>query len=278
MHDAGYLHQVLTALVERDASDLILTVGAAPQLRVNGELEAVDAEELDAATTEGLVREVLETGQFDELQRKRSLDVSFGISGLARFRCNVYLQRGSYALAVRRIPFVVPSLTDLGLPDAVRDMARRPQGLVLVTGPTGSGKSTTLAAMVDHINRVANRHIVCIEQPIEYLHRHLKGTVDQIEVGQDALSFADALGTVVRQCPDVVMISSLHDPACIQAALNLAESGHLVLASVKTSDVPPSATWTSSTSKPVCSRTTSLPIANAPGSSRSGFVSTSVPG
>jgi twitching motility protein PilT len=217
-------------------SDLILTVGAPPQIRVLGNLRPVDATPLSAADTERLVHSILTPAQVDLLHERRSLDLSRGFQGLTRFRFNLFYQRDSLAMAARLIPCRIPSFAELGLPEIAGHFALLPHGLILVTGPAGSGKSTTLAAMLDHINRERSVHIICLEDPIEYLHTHRLSVIEQREIHSDAPSFADALQAVFRQSPDVIMVGEMRDVPTMQLALTLAETGHLILATLHTQD------------------------------------------
>ena len=226
----------LSEMSAAGASDMLLTVGACPQLRVLGNLRAVGEASLTAEDTSRIAWSLLNTSQRDLLEKKRSIDFSRNFAGLGRFRFNVYYQRESLAVAIRLIPEVIPSFEELGLPGILRDFALRPHGLVLVTGPAGSGKSTTLAAMIDHINTQRHVHIICIEDPIEYLHVHRAGIVDQREVFTDTPSFSEALHSVFRQSPDVIMIGEMRDMETMQLALTLAETGHLILATLHTQD------------------------------------------
>jgi twitching motility protein PilT len=230
------IEQLLDQVSSTGASDLILSVGAAPQLRVLGRLQPVGTEPLGMEDAARLVRAVLNEDQMRLLEEQRSVDLSRGFPGLSRFRFNIFYQRDSLAMAARLIPFRIPGFQELGLPDMAREFALRPQGLVLVTGPAGSGKSTTLAAMIDHINENRRAHIICIEDPIEYLHMHRNSVVDQREIHADTRSFNDALRSVFRQCPDVIMIGEMRDLETMQLALTLAETGHLILATLHTQD------------------------------------------
>jgi twitching motility protein PilT len=230
------LEFLLKEMWERKASDLLLTVGTPPRLRINGFLETVGCELLDAAMMLEIAKSVLDAGQFDLLQKRKSLDMSRGFAGLSRFRFNFYYQRDSIAMAVRSISFEIPAFDTLGLPEIVTEFALRPHGLVLITGPAGAGKSTTLAAMLDYINTTRPVHVVCIEDPIEYLHHHKMSMIEQREIGQDAHSFADALHSVFRQSPDVIMVGEMRDLDTIQLALSLAETGHLILGTLHTQD------------------------------------------
>ena len=230
------IEELLKMMVAKNGSDLHLTVGQPPQLRIDGELAPMDFPKLKPDTVEDLVREMLNKEHFDRFQKSKEYDGSFGIPGLSRFRINIFRQRGSIGAAIRAIPHEIPSMKALGLPDAVREFAEEPVGLVLVTGATGSGKSTTLASMIDYINQTRKCHIISIEDPIEYLHKHNKSTINQRELGQDTVSFTEALKHVFRQDPDVVLIGEMRDLETIHMALTLAETGHLVLATLHTSD------------------------------------------
>lgn len=230
------IEELLGQMSATGASDLILSVGAPPQLRILGEMRAVGDRSLTAWDTERLATSILNESQLAALRDDRSIDFSKGFPGLTRFRFNIYFQRDSLAMAARLIPFRIPSFKELGLPEIIRDFALRPHGLVLVTGPAGSGKSTSLAAMIDHINTHRHAHVVCIEDPIEYLHTHRNSVVDQREIGSDAPTFAHALRSVFRQSPDVIMIGEMRDMETMQLALTLAETGHLILATLHTQD------------------------------------------
>jgi twitching motility protein PilT len=230
------IEALLKEMWERKASDLLLTVGTAPRLRINGYLEPVGTEILEATDMERLASGILDSEQYKELQDRKSLDMSRGYPGLSRFRFNFYYQRDSIAMAVRVIPFQIPSFESLRLPEIVKEFSCRPHGLVLITGPAGSGKSTTLAAMLDYINSTRPVHVVCLEDPIEFLHHHKMSVIEQREIGQDAHSFADALHSVFRQSPDVIMVGEMRDLETIQLALSLAETGHLILGTLHTQD------------------------------------------
>jgi len=232
----GIVH-LLEKLVETKGSDLHLCVGTAPQIRVHGDLVPVGEQPLDKETCEKLIAETLDEKNSEILQRTRELDFSFGISGLGRFRVNVFWQRDSMAAAFRIIPVKIPGFGELGLPEkTMKRFADLPNGMVLLTGPTGSGKSTTLAAMVDYINETRAVHIISIEDPVEYLHKHKKAMIAQREVGTDTLSFAESLKRILREDPDVVLIGEMRDLETIAAALTVAETGHLVLSTLHTSD------------------------------------------
>jgi len=221
---------------ERNASDLLLTCGTPPQFRINGTLEPVGTTVLKPEDTLALAKSVLTEAQFKQLELDRACDTASYVTDVARFRVNVFYQRGSIALALRLIPFEIPPFETLGVPEIAKDFATRPHGLVLLTGPAGSGKSTTLAAMIDHINSTRNVHVVTIEDPIEYVHSHRRSVVDQREVRSDAHSFAEALRSVFRQSPDVIMVGEMRDLETIRLAITLAETGHLILGTLHTQD------------------------------------------
>lgn len=230
------IEELLRAMHEKGASDLLLTVGTPPQLRINGLLEPYGTDPLHKEDTESLARNLIDESQLAILRTNRSIDFAKGYEGLARFRVNIFFQRDSMALAIRLIPFGIKNFDELGLPPIVEEFANLPHGLLLVTGPAGSGKSTTLAAMIDYINRHRPVHIVCIEDPIEYTHQHRRSTVDQRDIGADCHSFAEALKTVFRQSPDVIMVGEIRDLETMQLALTLAETGHLILGTLHTQD------------------------------------------
>lgn len=230
------IREMLEAMESRGASDLLLTAGAPPQLRIHGALLPYGDQPLTAEATRQLAYSLLSQEQVARLSEVRSLSFSKGFEGLSRFRISIYFQREAIALAIRIIPFEIPGFVELGLPEIVREFASRPHGLVLVTGPAGSGKSTTLAAMIDFINDTRKEHVVCIEDPIEYLHLHRESIIDQIEVGEDARTFTEALRSVFRQSPDVIMVGEMRDLETIQMVLTLAETGHLILATLHTQD------------------------------------------
>ena len=228
------LYQLLQTMFEKGASDLHITTGCSPQVRVNGHLEALNMPSLAPADTKQLIYSVLTDAQKHKFEEENELDFSFGLKGLSRFRANVFMQRGAVASAIRTIPFKIMSFEELGLPTVVRELVNKPRGLILVTGPTGSGKSTTLATMIDTINASRHDHIVTIEDPIEFLHPHKKSVINQREVGSDTASFKTALKYILRQDPDVVLIGELRDLETIEAALTVAETGHLTLATLHT--------------------------------------------
>ncbi|HEY5648634.1 MAG TPA: type IV pilus twitching motility protein PilT [Nitrospiria bacterium] len=228
------LYQLLQTMIEKGASDLHITTGTPPQIRVNGDLVPMNLPPLSPPETKQLVYSVLTDAQKHKFEEENELDFSFGLKGLSRFRANVFTQRGAVASAIRTIPFKILTFEELGLPQIVRDLVKRPRGLILVTGPTGSGKSTTLATMIDTINSESHGHIVTIEDPIEFLHPHKKCLVNQREVGADTASFKTALKYILRQDPDVVLVGELRDLETIEAALTIAETGHLTMATLHT--------------------------------------------
>jgi len=239
---AGALNTVddlLERMVARGASDLHVAVGSQPVVRVSGKLERL--EEFPALTPDDSLRllyRMMSTEQQKQLEIKRQLDLSYSIPGLARFRVNIYFQRESLGAAFRMIPSEIKSLESLGMPQQLHDLAKKPRGLVLVTGPTGSGKSTTLAAIIDEINQTRSEHIMTIEDPIEFLHSHKRCVVNQREIGPDATSFAEALRGALRQDPDVILLGEMRDLDTIATALTAAETGHLVFATLHTQDAP----------------------------------------
>ena len=233
------IDDLLETMVALGASDLHVTVGSHPVIRLNGSLERLDDfARLSADDTQRLLYRILSTEQQKHLEINRQIDVSYSIPGLARFRVNVYFQRESVGAAFRMIPAELKTLEDLGLPTQLRELSKKPRGLVLVTGPTGSGKSTTLAAVVDEINRTRDDHIMTIEDPIEFLHRHKRCIVNQREIGPDAVSFAEALRGALRQDPDVILLGEMRDLETISTAITAAETGHLVFATLHTQDAP----------------------------------------
>ena len=229
---------LLEQTVARGASDLHLTVGAAPNIRVRGHLQAIDAGAFDPDSIRTLLYRILTTEQQKRLELDRQLDLSYGVPGLARFRINVFMQRQALAAVFRVIPEKLKSLEELGLPDSLRQLTKLPRGLVLVTGPTGSGKSTTLASMIDEINRERADHIITIEDPIEFLHKHKRCVINQREIGTDATSFGQALRAALRQDPDVILLGEMRDLETISTALTAAETGHLVLGTLHTQSAP----------------------------------------
>ncbi|NJD55714.1 MAG: type IV pilus twitching motility protein PilT [Nitrospirae bacterium] len=228
------IYDLLKVMIEKGASDLHITTGSPPRLRVDGKLIPLDHPPLTPVETKSLCYSILTDAQKHKFEENNELDLSFGVKGLSRFRGNVFMQRGAVAGAFRTIPFEIKTFQDLGLPEIVNDLVKRPRGLILVTGPTGSGKSTTLAAMVDRINSERYDHIITVEDPIEYLHGHKKCLINQREVNADTASFKAALRYVLRQDPDVVLIGEMRDLETIEAALTVSETGHLTLATLHT--------------------------------------------
>jgi twitching motility protein PilT len=228
------LHQLLKAMIEKGASDMHITTGSPPVLRIDGQVVPLKLTPLGPVETKQLCYSILTEEQKIQFEKTSELDLSFGVKSLSRFRANIFMQRGAVAGAFRTIPFKILTLEELGLPAAVADLAQKPSGLVLVTGPTGSGKSTTLAAMIDKINSEQRCHIITIEDPIEYLHPHKLSIVNQREVGTDTEGFKIALKYVLRQDPDVVLVGEMRDLETIEAALTISETGHLVFATLHT--------------------------------------------
>jgi twitching motility protein PilT len=228
------LPELLKTTVDLGGSDLHLTTGTPPQVRVNGKLSRLEMGELAAADTKQLAYSVLTDAQKKRFEEALELDFSFGIKGLARFRCNLFNQRGAVAAVYRLIPERIRSFDELGLPQVLATLADRPRGLVLVTGPTGSGKSTTLASMIDKINAERREHILTIEDPIEYIHPHKNCLVNQREVHSDTNGFSIALRAALREDPDVVLIGEMRDLETIESALRIAETGHLTFATLHT--------------------------------------------
>lgn len=229
------LRTLLEEMIERDASDLHITAGERPKLRVDGDIVNSNIDVvLSPKDTLQLAYSVLTENQKKRFEMEDELDFSFGVQNLARFRGNCFKQRGCVSMAIRQIPFNIRTFQDLGLPPVVARMAEKPRGLVLVTGPTGSGKSTTLAALIDKVNREWKGHIITVEDPIEFIHRHQNCIVNQREVGSDTHSFANALKYALREDPDVILIGEMRDLETIQAALTIAETGHLVFATLHT--------------------------------------------
>lgn len=228
------LYDLLKQMIESGASDLHITTGSPPRLRVDGKLLSIDHPVLSPTDTKALCYSILTDAQKHRFEENNELDLSFGIKGLSRFRANIFMQRGAVAGAFRTIPFNIRTFNDLMLPEIVNDLVKKPRGLILVTGPTGSGKSTTLAAMIDRINDERYDHIITVEDPIEYLHGHKKCLINQREVNADTVSFKAALKYVLRQDPDVVLIGEMRDLETIEAALTVSETGHLTLATLHT--------------------------------------------
>ncbi|OGC74316.1 MAG: type IV pili twitching motility protein PilT [candidate division Zixibacteria bacterium RBG_16_40_9] len=236
------LRDLLEIMMKKKASDLHITVGTPPQIRVDGKLQKLPMEPLTPEETKKLAYSIMSEKQKQKFEEKSELDLSFGIENMSRYRCNVFMQRGNVAVAIRQIPFRVPSFEELGIPKVVSEFANLPRGLVLITGPTGSGKSTTLAAIIDKINRERHLHIITVEDPIEYLHRHNSSLINQREVYSDTQSFGSALKYALREDPDVVLVGEMRDLETMEASLNISETGHLAFATLHTSSCAESIT------------------------------------
>ncbi len=228
------LRELLEEMVKMNASDLHLTVGSPPVVRVDGKLQRLNYDALTSDMTKKLSYSMLTEKQKLKFEQNSELDFSFGIESMSRFRCNVFMQRGNVAVVLRQIPYKVRSFDELGLPKVIAEFAKLPRGLVLVTGPTGSGKSTTLAAIIDKINRERPVHIITVEDPIEYLHRHQMALINQREVFSDTNSFASALKYALREDPDVVLVGEMRDLETIESAISISETGHLAFATLHT--------------------------------------------
>jgi twitching motility protein PilT len=228
--------EIMKKMAELEASDVHITTGSPPQLRVDGDLVSFCDKALTAEESKALSCSVLTEKQKKQIEsmEKMEIDFSFGIKDIGRFRANVHYQRGSIGLALRSIPYKIPTIEELSLPGCLKGLCDKPKGLVLVTGATGNGKSTTMAAMVDRVNSLYKKHIITIEDPIEFIHRNKKSLITQREVGQDTFSFHDALRTILRQDPDVVLIGEMRDLETIEATLTIAETGHLTMATLHT--------------------------------------------
>ncbi|MBK6577561.1 MAG: type IV pilus twitching motility protein PilT [Sandaracinaceae bacterium] len=228
------IRQLLKVMTDRGGSDLHVTTGTPPQIRIDGSLVPLRTPPLTAVETKALCYEVLSDEQKVRFERDNELDFSFNVKGISRFRANIFLQRGAVGAAFRAIPFKVRTLDELGVPPVLKELAHLPRGLVLVTGPTGSGKSTTLAAMIDEINSTERNHILTVEDPIEYLHPNKLSVVNQREIGADTESFKGALRYALRQDPDVVLVGEMRDLETIEAAMTISETGHLAFATLHT--------------------------------------------
>ena len=228
------LRDLLQEMIDNKASDLHITAGVPPQLRIDGNIVSTEHDPLTPEVTQAITYSVLNEEQQKRFEEIKELDFSFGVKGLSRFRGNVFMQRGVVSLAIRQIPYEIMSFKELGLPPVVEELANKQRGLILVTGPTGSGKSTTLASIIDKINHERRKHIITIEDPVEYIHQHKKCIVNQREVKADTDSFCNALKHVLRQDPDVILIGEMRDLETMAAALTIAETGHLALATLHT--------------------------------------------
>lgn len=227
------LSELLELTLEKGASDLHITVGVPPIMRINGELEAIENSKLTPSDTEKYAKEILKD-KFDEFDAKGEIDSSYSITGLGRFRVNVYKQRGSISIAIRNVGLKIPTLKELRFPSTISELIDARRGLILVTGPTGSGKSTSLAAMINEINMKKKEHIITLEDPIEYIHKHNKSIINQREIGRDSHSYASALRSILREDPDVILIGEMRDLETISIAITAAETGHLVFSTLHT--------------------------------------------
>ncbi|MEH7112098.1 type IV pilus twitching motility protein PilT [Neobacillus niacini] len=232
------IENILRAALEFKASDIHLTVGVPPVFRINGDIKRYGKDILLPADTEEIAKITIPENMYDLFKEKGELDYSYGLPGVSRFRVNAYHQRKSVSLALRVVASKTPTLEDLDLPRIISDLVEKPQGLILVTGPTGSGKSTTLASMIDYVNRTMRKHIVTLEDPIEYLHKHANSIIDQREVGFDTKSYANGLKGALRQDPDIILVGEMRDLETIGIAITAAETGHLVLGTLHTSSAP----------------------------------------
>jgi twitching motility protein PilT len=228
------IQQLFKVMVDNGASDLHITVGSAPGMRISGDIVRVKVGNLTADDTKRLIYQILTEKQKAELEKNLELDFSFGIKGLARFRANVFYSKGAVAAVFRQIPSLIPDFEALGLPRVLLEMVNVSSGLFLVTGPTGSGKSTTLASIIDKLNSNSSSHIITLEDPIEFLHQHKQCLVNQREIGADTLSFSKGIKSLLRQDPDIVLVGELRDPETIEAALTIAETGHVVFGTLHT--------------------------------------------
>ncbi|MDQ6599828.1 type IV pilus twitching motility protein PilT [Bacillus salipaludis] len=232
------IDQILKAAIEYKASDVHLTVGVPPIFRIHGDLKRYGQDRLLPDDTEGMAKAIIPDHLWDVFKEKGELDFSYGVPGISRFRVNAFHQRKSVSIALRTVASKTPTIEDLDLPEVIGKLVEKPQGLILVTGPTGSGKSTTLASMIDYLNRTMRKHIITLEDPIEYLHRHGNSIIDQREVGFDTKSYASGLKGALRQDPDVILVGEMRDLETIGIAITAAETGHLVLGTLHTSSAP----------------------------------------
>lgn len=232
------IEHLLRSGFEHNASDIHITVGVPPIMRINGELRKYGTDIVLPEDTEGMAKEIIPEKLWEQFKAKGELDFSYGLPGISRFRVNAYHQRSCVSLAIRVVPTRIPTLEELELPSILKRVAEKPQGLVLVTGPTGSGKSTTLASLIQYMNMSMRKHIVTLEDPIEYLHKHGNSIIDQREVGFDTNNFSNGLRAALRQDPDVILVGEMRDLDTIQTAITAAETGHLVLGTLHTSSAP----------------------------------------
>lgn len=232
------IEHLLRSGFELKASDIHITVGIPPVMRINGDLRRYGTDSITPDEVEEMAKAIIPENSWNVFKSKGELDFSYGIPGISRFRVNAYHQRGCVSLAVRIVPTRIPTLEELELPDILKRIAEKPQGLVLVTGPTGSGKSTTLASLIQYMNLTMRKHIVTLEDPIEYLHKHGNSIIDQREIGLDTNNFANGLRAALRQDPDVILVGEMRDLDTIQTAITAAETGHLVLGTLHTSSAP----------------------------------------
>jgi twitching motility protein PilT len=232
------LDYILTAAFELGTSDIHLTVGVPPVMRLHGDLKQYGKDTLKPDDTEEMAKAIIPKEMWNRFKENGELDFSYGIPGVSRFRVNAYHQRSCISLAIRVVPTEIPTLEKLQLPEILKQISVKPQGLVLVTGPTGSGKSTTLAAMINYINKTMKRHIITLEDPIEYLHKHGLSVIDQREVGFDTQNFANGLRACLRQDPDIILVGEMRDLETISTAITAAETGHLVFGTLHTTDAP----------------------------------------
>lgn len=230
--------ELLRKAYEMKASDIHITVNSPPMFRIHGEMRAAANEVLTPYQTMEFAKELMNSEQYEEFVERGDYDFSYGIPDVSRYRVNVYKQKGNVSLTIRLIPQRIPAMEELGLPAIAEEFAKKPQGLLLVTGPTGSGKSTTLAAIVDYINRTRNEHIITLEDPIEFVHEHKKCIVNQREIGIDTHSFGTGLRAALRQDPDVILVGEMRDLETISTAITAAETGHLVFGTLHTADAP----------------------------------------
>lgn len=228
------INKILEDTVKENVSDVHLTAGSSPIMRKNGKLIRVDSKKLMPDDLVSIAKEILSEKEIETLEEEGAIDVAYSISHIGRFRVNIYIQRGSYAIAIRVVALEIPTIDSLGLPEIIKDLAMMKRGLILVTGPTGSGKSTTLAAMINYMNKHRNEHIITIEDPIEFLHKHEKCIINQREIGNDTFSFSSALRSSLRQDPDIILVGEMRDLDTISTAITAAETGHLVLSTVHT--------------------------------------------